>query len=318
MYRRPTAYYAIALLATLLHLSSCNYELCYDHPHTGDLRVVFDWRDAPGASPQSMSLYLFPSSGGEPLRYEFTDITGGVIKVPEGVYHAACINSDTELVLYRNTGSPETFECYTRSTALLENYSSYGVRSETVPRAEGTDDERVTLSPDMLWSDNSRGVTVSKGPGNALTLYPGEAVCTYTVTVRNAENLKYAAALGGSLSTMAGGVLPAAARVGDEHVTVPFDAYKSQDRTELHARFLTFGQPDGRACRHTLIIYAILSDNAKWCYTYDVTWQVHDAPDWRHVDIVLDGLPLPKPIQNGNGFRPDIDEWQTVKIDVAL
>lgn len=42
MSRRPTAYYVIALLATLLHLSSCNYELCYDHPHTGDLRVVFD------------------------------------------------------------------------------------------------------------------------------------------------------------------------------------------------------------------------------------------------------------------------------------
>ncbi|MFG6382265.1 MAG: DUF5119 domain-containing protein [Muribaculum sp.] len=179
-------------------------------------------------------------------------------------------------------------------------------------------DERVALSPDMLWADNAGGVTVTKGASNTLTLYPGEAVCTYTVTVRNAENLKYAAALGGSLSTMAGGVLPAVGRVSDERVTVPFDACKSQDKTSLHARFLTFGQPEGRECRHTLIIYAILSDNAKWCYTYDVTAQVHDAPDPHHVDILLDGLPLPKPIQNGNGFRPDIDEWQTVKIDISL
>lgn len=45
---------------------------------------------------------------------------------------------------------------------------------------------------------------------------------------------------------------------------------------------------------------------------------MHSASDPRHVDIVLDGLPLPKPIQNGNGFHPDIDEWQTVKVDVTL
>ncbi len=51
-------------------------------------------------------------------------------------------------------------------------------------------DERVALSPDMLWADNAGGVTVTKGASNTLTLYPGEAVCTYTVTVRNAENLK--------------------------------------------------------------------------------------------------------------------------------
>lgn len=315
---RHIPYHCLVIVVSLLGLSSCDYELCYDHPHTADIKVVFDWRKAPDASPQSMSLYLFPASGGDPLRYEFTDITGGIIKVPEGLYHAACINSDTELVLYRNTGSPETFECYTRSTALLENYSSYGVRSETVPRAESTGDERVSLSPDMLWSDRAEDVTVTKGSDNTLILYPGESVCTYTVTVRNAENLKYAAALGGSLSTMAGGVLPAVDRVGAESVTVPFDAYKSQDKTTLYARFLTFGQPDSRECQHTLIIYAILSDNAKWYYTYNVTEQVHDAPDPHHVDIVLDGLPLPKPIENGNGFKPDIDEWQTVKIDISL
>lgn len=318
---KPTRAIAAAFAASLLVLDGCGYELCYDHPHTGSLRVVFDWRNAAGASPQSMSLYLFPADGeGEPLRYEFTDIAGGVISVPAGTYHAACLNSDTELVLYRNTGSRETFECYTRSTALLENYGAYGVRPETVPRAEGTETERVSLSPDMLWSGNTEGVAVAKDSGGTLMLYPEETVCHYTVTVRNAENLRYAAALAGSLTGMAGGVLPAIEKVSDERVTVPFDAVKSQDRASLHARFLTFGHhtQQEEECHHTLVIYAVLSDNVKWYYTYDVTDQVHSAPDPRHVDITLDGLPLPKPIQNGNGFHPDIDEWQTVKVDVTL
>lgn len=309
---------SVASVLSLCILCSCDYELCYDHPHTGELRVVFDWRNAPDASPQSMSLYLFPQSGGEPLRYEFTDITGSVITVPEGTYDAACINSDTEMILYRNTGDLETFECYTRSTELLAGYSSYGVRSESVPRAEGTDDERVTVSPDMAWSDRTADIGVVKGRDNTLTLYPSEAVATYTVEIHNAENLKYAAALGGSLSSLSGGFLLGTGITTDELVTVPFDAYKSEDKTTLHASFLAFGQPQARKCPHTLIIYAILSDNAKWCYTYDVTRQVHEAPDPYHVHIVLDELPLPKPIQNGNGFRPDIDEWKTVKIDITL
>lgn len=317
--RRLHTYIIMAAAAILLlaGLEACDYELCYSHPHTGVLRVVFDWRHAPEASPQSMSLYLFPAEGGEPLRYEFTDITGGEITVPEGCYDAACINSDTELVLYRNTGARETFECYTRTTGLLENYRSYGVRPESVPRAAGTDTERVSLSPDMLWGDHLEDIGVAKNSSQTVTLYPDEQVSTYTVTIRNAENLRYAAALGGSLSSLAGGVIPALGAVGDERVTVPFDAVKSQDKTTLHARFLTFGHGDDTGCPHTLSIYAILTDKAKWCYTYDVTAQVHDAPDRRHVDIVLDGLPLPKPLQEGS-FVPDIDEWQTVKIDITL
>lgn len=310
----------VLMMAVGAVTTSCGYQLCYDHPHTGQLRVVFDWRDAPGASPQSMSLYLFPTDGdgaGEPLRYEFTDITGGVITVPEGEYRAACLNSDTELILYRNTGSPSTFECYTRTTELMEGYSAYGVRSETVPRAEGTADQPVRLAPDMLWGDSASGIRVEKDRSGTITLYPSESVCTYTVEIRHAENLRYAAALAGSLSSMAGGVLPASGSPTAERITVPFSAVKSDDRTTLHGRFLTFGHPVAEDCTHTLMIYAILSDNAKWCFAYDVTGQIHDAPDPRHVHILLDGLPLPRPMESG-GFRPGLDEWQTVRIDITL
>lgn len=306
------------IMAIAVVLQSCGYPLCHNHPHKGMVKVVFDWRLSPQAQPQSMSLYLFSITGEEPLRYEFTDVTGGIIEIPHGTYHALCVNSDTELVLYRNTENRETFECYTRSTALLENYTSYGVRSETVPRAEGTSEERVSLSPDMLWGNHAEGITVDEDSATSIVLYPDEEVCTYTVTVRNAENLRYAYALGGSLSGLSGGVFPALGTVSNERVTVPFEATKSPETNTLHAHFLTFGHPNDDVCPHSLIIYAILSDRAKWYYIYDVSAQVHNAPDPHHVDIVLDGLPLPKPIQNGNGFVPDIDEWQTEKIDITL
>ena len=38
-------------------LSSCEHkELCYGHTHTAKVNVVFDWKKAPDASPESMDL----------------------------------------------------------------------------------------------------------------------------------------------------------------------------------------------------------------------------------------------------------------------
>jgi len=49
-----------------------------------------------------------------------------------------------------------------------------------------------------------------------------------------------------------------------------------------------------------------------------VTRQVDDAADPRDVHILLDGLPLPKPIVNGGGFHPTVDEWQNIYVDVPM
>ena len=52
-------------LFAALAVASCEHkDLCYDHSHTIDVEVVFDWRNASEAAPESMSLYLFPTNGG--------------------------------------------------------------------------------------------------------------------------------------------------------------------------------------------------------------------------------------------------------------
>lgn len=47
-------------LFALLVVASCAHkDLCYDHSHTVDVEVFFDWRNAPYATPATMSLYCF-------------------------------------------------------------------------------------------------------------------------------------------------------------------------------------------------------------------------------------------------------------------
>lgn len=314
-------FHAAAAAAVLAAATSCEHKyLCYDHSDAVDVEVVFDWCNAPDASPESMSLYLFPAGGGEALRYEFTDCRGGTIRVSVGSYEALCLNSDTENVTYRNAECRETFEVTTRTADLLSGLSVLGVLSDGVPRVDGTESERVILPPDMLWSDCAESVELKPTAGTpTVTLSPEMSICRYTVEIRNAANLKYVSGISGSLSSMAESLYPgvgcdATCKTG---ATIPFDAAVSADKSTVTGELFAFGCPSARKT-HTLTVYAVLSDESKWYYTYDVTDQIHSAPDRRDVHIVLDGLPLPKPIVNGGGFQPDVDDWQSVNVDIEM
>ena len=73
---------------------------------------------------------------------------------------------------------------------------------------------------------------------------------------------------------------------------------------------------------HKMVFYVVMDDGAKYCYkdseNLDVTEQVHNAPDFRHVHLIIDGLNLPDPIENGHGFDPSVDDWEIVEDDIIL
>lgn len=309
---------------TAMLLAGCEHkELCYDHSHIVPLKVIFDWREAPDADPASMSLYLFPKDGGKALRYEFTDRKGGTVGVPFGAYDALCLNSDTEGIVYRNTDRHGTFEVSTRTTELLvSDLTGLGVRSDSAPRAEGTEDERVALAADMLWSDSGRDIVLAESDAEpTVTLCPDVSVCSYRVEIADAENLKYVSGLSAALSGMAGGVLPGSGTASTECVTHPFEMRVCGNNTSVEGELLVFGHCPDTDAQHALVVYAVLADGSKFAYTYDaaeVTRQIHAAPDQRNVLIRLSGLPLPEPIDNGGGFQPSVDEWDRVDIGIEM
>lgn len=327
--KRMTRY--ILPLAAAWLLAACEHkELCYDHSHTVSVEVRFDWSADPDANPESMSLYLFPQSGGDPLRYEFVGRDGGTIAVLPDVYDAICLNSDAEGMVYRNTGQHTTFEISTNTTGLLTSgLTALGVLSESVPRAEGTEDERVALAPDTLWSGMLVDIALTQaGSRDTITLYPDRSVCRYRVEIADAENLKYVRGMSASLSGMAGGVLPGAETLSSEKVTVPFevavtvpDSGDDAGRELVCGELLVFGHCPDTDGEHVLTVYAVMSDGSKYAYTFDtdeVTGQIHSAPDPRNVLIRLEGLPLPHPITNGGGFQPEVDDWEDVTITLPM
>ena len=320
----------------LLLPSSCEHkELCFDHPHGGEVQVVFDWADAPDASPESMRLWLFPEDGsGSPEMYEFAGHAGGRISIPAGRYKAISLNSDTESILYRNTEAFETFEVYTPDGTM-------GGRSSMLSTRAG---ERVAVSPDRLYTAHLDEVTIRETTdGQTVTLCPQLSVCRYRISIKNVANLNYVVPDGvsGAISGMAGGFLVGQGRNTMERVTVPFQI-ATDGTSELMADFLTFGgailtaeeEAEGTTVAHELRVDVTLTDGTTTTFTFDVSAQVNSGSTdddgtgggitggGGSVDVGVEELPLPKPQpkpdSGGGGFRPTVDEWQDTAVDIPL
>lgn len=328
----------VAFLLPLL--CSCEHkELCYQHPHVKTIRVAFDWQDAPDAHPKGMCVFFYPTNGEGGQRFDFKGTTGGEVELRAGTYRVMCYNNDTEAVLFHDTDNFDAHGGYTREGNVLEPI--YGNGANYAP---STGDERVVITPDRMWGCTAMDVEVTDAgisyvcvpmtekdgwdgrptvDEQVITLYPHELTCTYTYEVRNVKNLKHASQLCATLSGMAPSMRFGDESLGTERVTLPFEAV-SDGVSTITGKFYTFGHHEANAQPHRMVFYIVMDDGKKYAYGTDgsehfnVTGQVHTAPDPKHVHIIIDGLELPTPIESDNGFDVGVDDWEVVEEDILL
>lgn len=314
-------------IALLLLFSGCIHK-GFDYGRFGYVEVVFDWRLAPDANPESMTLYMFPENGGEPQRFDFSGRDGGIIQILPGVYDAICINSDKRDVLYENDDLFDAFEVTTPRISAVSLGKSFSCRASELPGTEGS---VIMMQPPMLWSSSETGFKVKVVSGytpmdgqgeitvdhQVLTMYPKPIVDIYEVTVKNVRNISFLKNLSGTISNMSDGYLAGPQIDTDTSVILDFGLNHDVKNANAQGRFLTFGHcPDERK-KHRLILYAILTDGSKYYYEFDVSDQAHNPPDENGIyHIVVEFLDIQEP--TGSGMAPDINEWKSVDIYVPL
>lgn len=317
-------------LFSLLILCGCNHrEFEYESSQTAYLDVVFDWVNDPTANPGSMSLYLFPDEGGIPYRYDFGGRDGGTIRLRPGIYHAVCINSDERDISFRGEESHTTFEIYMSEATTMAFGNTYSVRSLDLPRAEGLEEQPLVQTPPLLWSTFEGNFKVevqsslARTENPKLIMQPKRIVDTYVVTVKNIKNIQYLRALSASLSDMADGYLAGVMTHNNNAVTLPLELSHNTRSATAEGQFYTFGhcsEPTQRT--HKLMLYAIMSDGKKYYFEHDVTVQAHNPPDENNIyHIVIDGLDLPEPTgggDSGGGFNPEVNDWNTIHINLPM
>lgn len=335
---RKAVYILLAFMT--LSLASCNHKhLCLHHPHDIKLKVEFNWQNAPDANLLGMCVFFYPVDGGDPRRVDFKGTQGGYVELTVGKYHVLTYNNDTEAILFAN-GSFAKHRAYTREGNILEPVLG---SSAGAPRASGTEEEKVVITPDMLWGTTSLDVEITDEglcytciPFNenathqkveskeyVITLYPREFLCHYSYEIRNVQNLKHASQMCASLSGMSGGMTLASEELFSQPVTLPLEARINRENSTITGEFYTFGHHLENSAPHKMLLYVWMDSGEKYYFgaddpDFDVTSQVHSAPNPKRVHLIIDGLDLPKPIENGGGFKPTVDDWEEVQQDITM
>ena len=119
-----------------------------------------------------------------------------------------------------------------------------------------------------------------------------------------------------------------------ECVTLPFSSKINLAENKITGDFYTFGHHEDNPQAHRIIMYAWMKNGKKYYYggktsqesqvqkneteeRFNVTNQIHGAPNKRHVHIVIDGLPFPDSIPGG-GYNPSVDDWANVYHDIIM
>ncbi len=313
----------LAVTMALLEEGCSQKNLNNDAPITiaDKVQVVFDWSKAPDSEAATMIMYLY-SEEHDVMTYWFKNPKGDMIKSYGGKHTAICHSNDDPYSHHlRNQDSHDNFEIYTDNSTLLVGQ---GISTLGIPRVEGTESEPLRATPSMIYGTNDREVDLKVTSFvQTLTLYPEELVCHYSVEFVNVANLKSAdLRIDGTISSLAGGYYPGRMSPTAESVSHVFTLMADEELTSLRTEFLTFGLPDGPERTHKIGIYIALRNRSGNFYTFDVTDQVNNAPDPRHVDIKIYGLELPEipddPPPPDGGVKVEVDTWETIHFDLKV
>lgn len=327
-----------------LLLTSCDHkDLCYVHPHTTKLKVVYDWTEAPEASPVGMCVFFYSiEESSRYHRFDFKGMDGGEIELPAGHYRIITYNNDTELVQFSSTQSFDSHYAYTRTGDILE--PMYGNGVATTARADN--DERVVITPDGLWGCSAVDIEIDASgesyihekygsramvsvektkdeAGNQIvTMRPHDMLCHYSYEVRNVKNANHITRISGALSGMSGTMNLSTENVGAENVTLPVPGQVNASTNTVTGAFLTFGHSDANTAPHKMSFYVVMDDGTKYSFkdaqNLDVTTQVNTAPNPRRVHIIIDGLDVPTPMGNSEGFKPSVDDWEVINQELHV
>ena len=309
----------ISMASVIVNSSCAHKDILFDDPQKGELRVVYDWRNASDADPEGMRLFFYSGADdtGYPLQFDLTGKSGGSVSLPPGRYHVVSYNNDCEFTRFNSTENLNLHHATTREGDILEPLS--GKASARAP-----DSERVFVAPDKLWGCTAYDITVpdpKREPHTEITLAPLPFHCHYTIEIRNVTHIDELSRTSASLSGLSPSVIITTGELGDESVTIPFEAHADRLRNIITGEFLTFGHREDYENSHRLNLYVWMSDGNRYLFgstgdKFDVTAQVDTASDRRHVHIIVDGLDLPVHIPGGMTPRPD--DWIEVPTDVII
>lgn len=306
----------VAAVAVAVLMGACDgRELCYDHSHVSPVMVEFDWSLAPDAEPMSMVVWFFSVDTDASYRFE---LTGGGdrgsrgtfdsrIQVRPGTYRVLCHNGSTD----NNIEQGRYFDEY-RLVTLTDDVLAPMNRNDNAPLPPSVASQPVRMQASATYAHALEGTVTVEPSATAekhIRFTPVTVTAVYDVLITGVVNLRADTEASAVITGLAEGWHVSEARPDGIQVTVPFGLNHCGSDC-LRGRLLVFGDNAQCDVRHYLRVYT----SYKLYYDYDVTDQIHNAADSKHIEIKVDGLKLPA---SGDGMSPGISDWDDAE-DVEI
>lgn len=295
---RRVFYYASCIMTCAL-LAGCNTdEICYRHPHEGDLHVTVEWTDAPEAHCEGVRVWVYDEDGKSGFP---TDVAsdGGNVTLREGDYMILAHNNDTEWIKFDGQDSYHSHVVMTRDANILEPLMNGFSRG----RQEDMDDsllpipgERVAAAPEPIYGAGSGAVHAAQG--DVITLAMSPLHCNYTFEFRDTGSLRNVYRMSAAISGMAESATIHSGELSANTVTFPLEASAGDDDNSIVGSFNCYGHHDGVDTPHRMALYVVMKSGKQYKFmegdNLDVTSQLHGTRDRRNVHIVVSGIRIPE------------------------
>lgn len=303
------------LILSVLCLAGCSQrELCYDHSHDTSVNIEFDWSEAPDATPQTMVVYFFPTDNSQYTRVELTGDGAAsraafntTVKVPVGTYRVVCHNGETE----NNEEQGKIFSDYHLTTYETSLLAPLG-RASNAPQPDETENQPVRAQASTLYSYTMpEPVVLEPSASKTIIMRPRRSTTVINVTIDNVQNITPGVEFCGVISGLAESWYPSTEGSGGSEVIVPLMLSPAGD-SRLRGSMEVFGDNAPHDIRHKFRLYT----SQKYYYDFDVTEQIHSAPDLHNVNIILSNVKLP---DNGEGMNVSVDGWGKAEdVEIAM
>lgn len=313
---RASVISAFILLIAATVASSCSHKdiLCPGKEERR-IHVLFEWDNAPDASPAGMTVYFYPrSQGGQIWRFDIVGRSGGEVAIPVGRYTMIAFNNDLAGIRFSGLESASTPEASPK-------LNSSGVSGSTGQLYSGAImDLEVTIC----------GVTYRRPDGTVKECGQGLLRCSptplssrYNVTVRNISGLQHVRSASAIITAPASGVNLSTAIFSSAKCSLGAQMNISSADSTLRCS-ATALQPALNLQDAVLTLQITRTDGKKLSKAFNVTDQILSSPDIRNINILIDSLNIPDgdvpspPSGDGDdvGIEVGVDGWSDIIIDI--
>ena len=301
-----------AVLAGLLMADCSHKDIECPFAASREVNVHFSWKNAPGASPEGMTVYFFPETeGGAIWRFDIAGAAGGPVLLPVGCYRMVTCNNDLPGVRLADTGAFGSMAAQARTDASGNALTTGMLYGAAVPHVE------VTLCGVIYTSASGEHRECGK---SVVQCEPDSLATDFRVLVGNVKGIDRVKSASATVrSVMTRMTLSSALPSGAEApLLVPMDKDMNEARLEGRASgFLPVAD-----MKYWLTLRIVRADGKVLTKDFDINGQVEDRNGRHSVIIVIDGIDVPEgggtsdPGDVG-GIAVGVDGWNVVEIDLG-